>query len=360
MLTQYQRELIHREIDGENTSDESIEVRKLVETQPEALALMTSLRDLDALFGEVPDRDTPPRVKELIHQAVSLNLRTAPKRGREQGITQSISRWAVQQWNGVTNLMEEFMLTKKVLIVATTAVAVIAIVGQAVVGYKPSVFDAGTVGAGDGMSGVQQAGRYKGHTLTEADVTLANPEIGALFQNDQVLKLIKSEVFQQAMRDNTFRELQSSEAYHALFASDANRLLLSSDTYHQLLASDVYHQLLANDSYHAMFANDSYQKVMASDAYHLLLANDAYRQILSSDVFLKLLSNDTFREIMSNDAYRQILSSDVFLRVMANDNYRVIMANDAYRMVLASDTFRAISQSASLSDAFMSEAMRVQ
>ena len=133
MLTPQQRELLHREIDGENTPEESVEVRMLVETRPEALALMTSLRDLDALFREVPDRDPAPRARERIDQAISVKARPLQGAGVERGITQTITRWAVQQWQGVTNLMGEIM-TKKMLIVATTVVAVIAIIGQTLVG----------------------------------------------------------------------------------------------------------------------------------------------------------------------------------------------------------------------------------
>src|SRR5260221_13668040 len=142
MLTSYQQELIHREIDGENTPEESVEVQNLVQTQPEALALMTSLRSLDALFREVPDRVPPPRVTQSIHNAMSLNSRASPATLHAQGTTQTITRWATQQWNGVTNLMEKSMLTKRVLIGVTTAVAAIAIIGYIVVDYKPSVYDA--------------------------------------------------------------------------------------------------------------------------------------------------------------------------------------------------------------------------
>ena len=364
MLTNYQIDLIHREIDGENTHEESVEVRKLVETQPEALALITSLRDLDTLLSEVPARDTPLRVKERIHQELSMNSKL-----RAQQTTQSITSWASQQWKGVTNLMEELMSTKKVLIIATTAVAVIAIVGQAVVGYEPSVFDAGTVGAGNGMTGVQQAGRYKGKTMTEADVTLSNPEIGALFQNDLVLKLVKSEVFQLAMHDNAFRELQANPEFLALFQSDAFQQLMQSDAYEQLMTNDAYHQIMVSDAYQQLLANDvfvkvlatdSYQQIMASEAYQQLQATPAYHQILSSDAFLKVLANDNFRQIMSNDAYQQLLASDVFVRVLSNDAFHDIMANDAYQQLLSNDAFRVIAQNASLSEAFLAEANRVQ
>src|SRR5512141_1724820 len=131
MLTKYQLELIHREIDGENTPEASAEVRELVATQPEALTLMTSLQSLDALFREVPSREPPPSLRHALYAAMSAN-QTA---GHAQGSMQTITRWAAQQWNGVSNFMEELMSTKKVLLVATTAVAVIAIIGHSLVGY---------------------------------------------------------------------------------------------------------------------------------------------------------------------------------------------------------------------------------
>ena len=70
------------------------------------------------------------------------------------------------------------MSTKRVLIIATTAVAAIAIIGQLIVGYRPSAYDAGTVGAGTGISGVEKAGRFRGRTMTEKDITLSNPAGG--------------------------------------------------------------------------------------------------------------------------------------------------------------------------------------
>jgi predicted lactoylglutathione lyase len=375
MLTPYQHELIHRELDGENTPDESAEVRKLVETQPEALALMTSLEELDGMFRQLPERETPSRVKSLIHQAVLLNSGTAPNARRVQGAGQKVARWAVEQWSGVINLMGEFMLTKKVLIIGTTAVAVIAVIGQAVVGYQPSVFDAGTVGAGDGMSGVQQAGRYK--AKTDDNVTLSNPEVSALFQNDQTLKLIQSDVFREAMRNDTFRKLQASDEFRQLLANDSYRKILANDSYRMILANDSYRMLLANESFRALLANDSYRKVLASasfrelmanesyrkimanDSYRMLLANDSYRMLLANDSYRMLLANDTFARLMANDNFVRLMANDSFVRLMANDSYRMLLSNDSYRMLLANDSFRAIARSASLSEAFLAEAMRV-
>ena len=104
MLTPYQNELIHREVDGENTPAESAEAGKLVESEPEALELLTSLQSLDALIREVPDRALSPRVRHLILEDVAL---------KSEAASQSFTGWARQQWEGVTNLMGEFNHTQK-------------------------------------------------------------------------------------------------------------------------------------------------------------------------------------------------------------------------------------------------------
>ena len=348
MLTPQQRELLHREIDGENTPEESVEVRMLVETRPEALALMTSLRDLDALFREVPDRDPPAHLRHRIHQAMSRNAGQLQAAGIERGATETITSWLVQQWQGIINLTGEIMSTKKILIVATTVVAVIAIIGQTLVGYPPSVFDAGSIGARDSIAGVQKAGRYR--QRTETDVTLSNPQISALFQNDQVLKLVKSEVFREALHNEAFRELQSNEAFHQLLASE---------TYHELLSSESYHELLASEKYREQLASENYRELLKGESYRVLLSSEAYRELLANDSFRLLLANESYRELLANDSFRLLLSSDVFNQVMANDKFRELFALDAYRVLGTSEAFRAISRTQSLSEAFLTEAARV-
>ena len=204
MLTEYQIELIHREIDGENTPKGTAEVRELVATQPEAQTLMTSLQSLDALFSEVPDREPPAGSRQAIYEAMSLNPRASPRAGDAAGTMRAITQWAAQQWAGVSNFTGELMLTKKILIGATTAVAAIAIIGYAFVGYQPSVFDAGTIGSGNGMGGVQQAGRY--NKKTEGTVTLSSPEVVALLQDEKILKLIRTKAFKELMASSEWRK----------------------------------------------------------------------------------------------------------------------------------------------------------
>jgi hypothetical protein len=154
------------------------------------------------------------------------------------------------------------MQTKTVLIGAATAVAVIAIIGHFTVGYPPSVLDTGTIGAGtigasDTITGVQQAGRYRGHTTTEAEVTLSNPEIQALFQDDKVLKLVRSEVFRTAMRDESFRALQSNAAYQALQSNAAYQALQASETFRALQASETFRAISREQSMSEAFLSQA-------------------------------------------------------------------------------------------------------
>lgn len=391
MLTKYQIELIHSEIDGENSPEASAEVRELVATQPEALALMTNLQSLDALFSQVPEREPSPGVRQAIYNAMF-----APRAAQAQGTTQTITRWAVQQWNGISTFMEELMLTKKVLLVATTAVAVIAIIGNALVGYPPSIFDAGTIGAGNDISGVQQAGRYHGIKKTEADVTLTNPEIVSLLQNDQVLKLVKSEAFRETMHNDAFLKLMSSEAFVRIMRDNAFQQLMSSEAFMRIMRDNSFQQLMSNEAFLRIMRDNAFQSLMSSEAnrmveskdanrmvalseanrelaaspaYRELYANEAYRAVLSSEAFRAVALNSAFHELMANEAYRMVLANEAnrevftspaYRELAANEAYRDVMSSEAFRLLASSEAFRVVARDQSLSEAFLNEANRLQ
>ncbi|HUQ20680.1 MAG TPA: hypothetical protein VM099_13780 [Gemmatimonadaceae bacterium] len=374
MLTSRQIELIHREIDGENTPEESIEIRALVASEPEAASLMASLQNLDALFGQVPAREPSPRVRQQIQNAMSLNSRASRK--VEQKTTQSLVGWAIQQWNGVTNLMEKSMLTKRVMIGATTAVAVVAIIGYLVVDYKPSVYDAGTVGATSGMSGVQKADRFRGRTMTEKDITLSNPAISTLLQDDKVLKLVQSEAFHDALNNDAFRNLVNSNAFHDLANNKVFHDLLNNDAFHDLAANDAaaFNVLLvasneasrggvnANElSRGGVQANDAARNgVLSAEAYRNVVNSQAYHDIMSNAVFHDLAANPSFHDLLANPSFHDLLANPSFHDVLNNDAFLMVLNNDAFHDLQNSDAFMAIAHDANLSDLFLNEAAHVQ
>lgn len=386
MLTPDQIELIHKEVDGENTAVESAAFRTLVEREPEARALEAELRSLAAAFQQAGDRVPHPRLRPAILEAVEHARNTWNESVPASARAYAIPRWMVLQWSSLTTRMEETMVTKKGLIIGTTTVAAVAIVGALVVGYPPSGGEVGTIGGADTtIAGVQQASRYRGRSMSAEDVSLSNPEIQAIFQNHEIVALVQSEVFRAAMRNDAFRELQSNDAFRALMAqdafralmaqdafralmsSDAQRALLSQDAMRALMAQDAFRALLKQDAFRAMQSSDAMRALQANDQFRALQANDAFRALLASDAFRAAMANDAFRAAMANDAFRAAMSSDAFRAAMANDAFRAAMANDAFRSLMAQDAFRALlaneafralSRSQSASDAFLNEAMR--
>ena len=288
MLHRDQIELIHREIDGANTPDESAAFRSLIQENPEARALAAELRQVTAHFEQWEEREPPPHLKRAILDALPQPARASPH---------PIVRWTVSQLTLVTALMEELIMTRKALLIGSTAVAVVIFVAALVTGFPPGGGEAGTIGAGDSIAGVRQAARYRGRAMTQADVTLANPEIQALFQNDQVLNLVKSDVFREMMQ------------------------------------------------------NEAYRQVMSSEVYRQMMENEAFRQLQEQGAFRQAQSSEAMRALQENEAFRQLQSNDAF---------RLLAANEAFRQLQESEAFRALSRSQQLSEAFMNEAMRAQ
>lgn len=297
MLSQDQIELVHKEIDGENSAVESAAFRALVEREPEAARLAAELRSLAEIFSNAGEREPHPRLRAAILQAIPQLGRATPPDRSASSVARTVARWAGSQWSIFTTLMEETMVTKKGLIIGTSTVAVIAIVGALVVGYPPTGGETGTIG-GDTIMGVQQASRYQGRSMSAEDVSLSNPEIQAIFQNDQVLALVQSDVFRAAMRNDAFRALQSNDAYRAL---------LSQDAFRELMKADAFRELLKQDAFRNLMANDAYRELMKQDAFRDLMKQDAFRAMQASDAMRALERNDAFRELQRNDAFRALL-----------------------------------------------------
>src|SRR6266511_5019865 len=275
MLHRDQIELIHREIDGANTPDESAAFRSLIQENPEARALEAELRLMTAHFERWEEREPPPHLKRTILDALPPPARASPH---------PIVRWTVSQLRLVPALMEA-MMTRKALLIGSTAMAAVIVVAALVTGFPPIGGEAGTIGAGDSIAGVRQAARYRGRAMTQADVTLANTEIQALFQNHQILNLVKSDVFREMMRNDAYRQVMSSEAYRQVMSSDAYRQIMSSEAYRQLMASDASRRIMATEAYRQIMSTEAYRQLMASEAYRQVTASEAYRQLMDGGVF---------------------------------------------------------------------------
>jgi hypothetical protein len=335
MLSRDQIELIQREIfldEGRaNTPEDSARVRALVAADPEAQALAAELREVARAFERVGERAPPPRLKRAILAAVQTPHVERP---------QSISRWFAVLLQSTTERMEEMVMTKKTILIGATAVAILIVGVYLVTGYPRLGGVAGTIG-GDSISGVQQAARYHGRALTQADVTLDNPQIAALFQNHDVLNLVKSDAFREVMKSDAFHTLQQSDAFHAILATQA---------FHNVMAIDAYREVMKSDAYREAMKGDASRDAQATQAWHELQANAAFQA---------LQANASFRALEANQSFHAMQSDAAFQALMASSAFQAVMANDAMHVLQASEAFHSIAQNAQLSEAFLNQAMRI-
>ncbi len=378
MLNRDQIELIQREIDGANTPDESAAFRSLLEKDPEARALEADLRQVTALLGRVEERAPPPHLRRAILEALPPPARASPEAAAGWMTPRAIGRWTITQLRLVTERMEEAIMTRKTILLAGTALALAIVVAALVTDFPPGGGEAGTIGAGDSIAGVRQASRYRGRAMTQADVTLQNPEIQALFQNDQVLRLVQSDAFRQVMSNDVFHELMSGEAYHELMSSEVYFQLMNSEAYHELMNNEAYRQVLSNDVSRRIMNSEAYHELMNSEAYHELMSDEAFRRLQSQDAFrqassseamralrnseafLRLQNNEAFLRLQNNEAFRRLQNNEAFRRLQNSEAFRRVQNNEAFLRLQNSEAFRAISRSQQLSEAFMNEAMRAQ
>ena len=251
MLSRDQIELIHREIDEANTPQESAAFRALMDENGEARALEADLRQVAGLLGQAGAREPPPHLKRAILDALPQPARASPASEPAWRTLRTIIGRAVGGLKLGTEHLGETIMTKKAVLIGSAAVAVVLIVASIVTGWPPRGDEAGTIG------GVEPAARYHGHAMTEADVTLKNPEIQTLFQNDQILQLVRSDVFREVMASQAFRDAMASQAFREAMASQAFREALASQAFREVMASDAFQALAQSQALSQAFLNEA-------------------------------------------------------------------------------------------------------
>ena len=99
------------------------------------------------------------------------------------------------------------------MLLGMTGVAIIAIVGGSLLTDAPSDGVAGTIGGDDKISGVQQASRYRGRTMTKRDVKTGDARVAILLQNPKVRELLSKPEVRAAFSSEEARNFFSSEDF---------------------------------------------------------------------------------------------------------------------------------------------------
>ncbi|MEQ1693710.1 MAG: hypothetical protein ABMA00_20645, partial [Gemmatimonas sp.] len=177
-LTPEQRDLIHRGADGAVTQAEQAELQVLIAQHEEAQALHADLVQLVEEFRAVGQRVPPPGLRAAILRTIKHPIPATREDAHRPFDLGAPLRWFIRSYGTIIHDMEARM-ARKTLLIGTFAVAAIAIIGYAVGGSPPRGLTFGTIGAGDSISGVERASRYKGRAMDERDVSLKSPEVQA-------------------------------------------------------------------------------------------------------------------------------------------------------------------------------------
>lgn len=360
MLSERELELIHGDVDGVLNEAEREALATLLTSNSEAAALLADLRGLHALFARVPAREPSPALQAALRAAIPPRV--------------SLFTLAVRR-------MEEVLMTRKLFLIGATSVAIIAIVAGRIFPIPSTGSEVGTIGGSEidssGMSGVQKADRYRGRAMSNQDVSIANPEIAVLFQNQDVLTLVKSDVFRQAMQSDAFRRVQANDAFRVMASQEAFARMMSSEAYARLQQNDAYRKSMANDAAREVLMSELSRRLDAkavdakvldakavdAKAVEARMAGrdaDLAREVAKLDAFRAVMANDAFRQLMASDAFRVMMANEAFRQVMENDAFRVMMAKNAFRVLQSSEAYRSAARNAQLSELFLNEAARMK
>lgn len=222
------------------------------------------------------------------------------------------------------------MNKKTTFILGAVAIAACLILVASLTGFPPDRADTvGTIGATDGaatggeIEGVEAADRYRTDQIDEADVTLDDPEIQELLQNDEVLKVVNDPTFQRTMQNDLARAtLTGDNAFsRALQRSSQNPDLARALARTQV--GDLDRSMSATEI--ATFARSTFD---SPELQAKVQSNPDLARALKANADLARAIND------SAELSRAVATSDVLQRTLANRQVMALMASpDFGRMV---------------------------
>lgn len=201
----------------------------------------------------------------------------------------------------------------------------------------------GTIGATDGdrIAGVEQAQRYRTQQIGDEAVTLDNPEIQELLQDDEVIRLIQNPEFQRAMlNDELRRALMSEELQRALlqadFSSELGRV--------QVLQMDVELQRQQRELFaDRMFLNSDLARLVAENEglARVLVSNEAFARAIAMDEAFgrALVANVDLQRAFSNIEVLSVLADMQRTGLFVTEGFqRVMLSTEAFSLMANADT----------------------
>jgi hypothetical protein len=243
-------------------------------------------------------------------------------------------------------------------LIGILVVAVVAICYFAFVGSPPSESDMqGAIGAAD---------KYRAEQMSDEDVSLDNPELQALLQDDEVIKLLQDDNFQKMLADDDFcRAIAGDEV--ALFTSESKFIGdmavdggQVSKQYAEVMANEEMKKFLLKDNIARLISVFDPQNELSYQAAIYAISSEVSRDIISNDKMRRNLAEsvETFKSYADSKAYNDLMSVNVMKMALADDNIRRMLVSEPMVAVCKDIEVGKMFQRSPLQQMLLSESMR--
>ncbi len=374
-MTGRRDDLLQARLDGELTSDQRVEVERLLADDDTARLRDGQLRALADTLNLLGPVDPPARVMRAVLDhahgvapGAGTASRTAPAGLMPPvgGLPTTVDESQMAAAGGV------LMRTRVLWGLAAAAAVVLAIL--AIKGFPPDL------GGSEGAIGA--AKRYQAGQIAASDVKLGDQAAQEFLQSDLFDKLLKDANARTLLSDSHFRQLAGSAEFRNLLGShelkamlDAN--VLTDANVSAALANDALTSALSSQELAGAFANEDFLRALSEPEFRSALAgelrglvdNAALRATLQDDAAFRgqlrklerhsaMLKSETFLRALGSFEFRRVAFGDQFLRAFGDAQLGAALAKHEFRTMLADASLRGGLRLAGLSQALSNQNFR--
>lgn len=267
-MENYIVELIQAEIDGENSPSDSRRVQEILKKNKEARSLYKDLHEIAEKMNDLKQEiELPEGLSIYVKEEIEKRKKRKIQRSNIHKIKRKEKMAGSKMFSGRT----------AAILVAAAVVVIVVFVTIDFQQFQPKEVP-DIVGTDrvetDGIEtdGVEQAERYTGIQITDADIDLDGDEILQILQSDHFQQLAETGNLQAIAKNEIFSELMLNPDFNELFADPALYKLMANPEFNELLTNPDFKELISNPAFSQLMASSDFSKYLTNPDFHQLIA----------------------------------------------------------------------------------------
>lgn len=262
-MENYIIELIQAEIDGENSPSDSRRVQEILKKNKEARSLYKDLNEIAEKMNDLKQEiELPVGLSSYIKEEIEKRKKRKTQRSNIHNIKRKEKMPGSKMFSGRT----------AAILVAAAVVVIVVFVTIDFQQFQPK--EVPDIVGTDRVEtdGVEQAERYTGIQITDADIDLDGDEILQILQSDHFQQLAETGNLQAIAKNETFSELMLNPDFNELFADPALYKLMANPEFNELLTNPDFKELISNPAFSQLMASSDFSKYLTNPDFHQLIA----------------------------------------------------------------------------------------